>query len=220
MTEPREPQEPFEAFDVDTSEREVAHLAGHTIEQLSDYLDRERTPADPSIDESPECQIALRSLQHLRNVQGTLLAQDVTRERERGDSWVTAILQNIDLEAHSGRDIPLAHPSPSARLVVTEGAVRGILRATGDGIENIIVGRCRLHGDVSSPSDPITIRIDAAVSAGEDIRAKAQALRVAVYAALREHTDLTVAAVEITIRDVYLPTPAGERADPTGIEQP
>jgi len=204
---PIEPTAPFVAFDLDTPDREVAHLAGHTIEELSDYLDRDRTPADPTIDASPECQIALRSLQRLRDVQGSLLTEDVEREADRSDSWVTSILQNINLEAHSGRDIPLSHPSPTARLVVTEGAVRGILRATGDGIDNIIVGRCRLDGDVSVPGDPITIRIDAAVSQGEDIPAKAEALREAVYAALHEHTDLNVATIEITIRDVYLRQP-------------
>ncbi len=198
------PDEPFVAFDLDTSERELAHLAGHTIEELSDYLDRDRTPADPSIDDSPECQIALRSLQRLHGAQRSLLASDVERETGRSDGWVRSILQNINLEAHSGRDIPIEHPSPTARLVVTEGAVRGILRATGDETPNIIVGRCRLDGDVSVPGTPITIRVDAVVCQGENIPAKAQALRRALYAALDQHTDLTIAAIDITIRDLYL----------------
>ena len=198
------PDEPFVAFDLDTSERELAHLAGHTIEELSDYLDRDRSPADPSIDDSPECQIALRSLQRLHGVQRSLLSSDVERESARSDGWVRSILQNINLEAHSGRDIPIEHPSPTARLVVTEGAVRGILRATGDETPNIIVGRCRLDGDVSVPGTPITIRVDAAVCQGENIPAKAQALRQALYAALGQHTDLTIAAIDITIRDLYL----------------
>ncbi|MFO7689496.1 MAG: hypothetical protein R6W83_02930 [Cryobacterium sp.] len=209
MTSPRDP---FTAFDVETSDREITQLAGHTIEQLSDYLDRGRTPADASIDNSPECQIALRSLQRLHDVQGTLLAADVERETHRTDGWVTSILQNINREAHSGREIPLAHPSPRAHLSVTEGAVRGILRATGDQVENIIVGRCRLDGNVTVPGDPISIRVDAVVIAGEDIPAKADALRQALYAALRTHTDLHVVAIEITIRDVYLPPPRPERS--------
>ncbi|TFC13237.1 hypothetical protein E3O19_12245 [Cryobacterium algoritolerans] len=198
------PDEPFVAFDLDTADRELTHLVGHTIEELSDYLDRNRTPADPTIDDSPQCQIALRSLQRLRGVQRSLLSSDVERESERSDGWVRSILQNINLEARSGRDIPIAHPSPTARLVVTEGAVRGLLRATGDGIENIIVGRCRLDGDVTAPGTPITIRVDAAVCQGENIPAKAQALRQSLYAALAQHTDLTIAAIDITVRDLYL----------------
>lgn len=198
------PDEPFVTFDLDTADREVAHLAGHTIEELSDYLDRDRSPADASIDDSPECQIALRSLQRLHGVQRSLLSSDVEREAEHSDGWVRSIMQNINLEAHAGRDIPIEHPSPTARLVVTEGAVRGILRATGDQIEDIIVGRCRLDGDVTLPGTPITIRVDAAVCQGEIVPAKAQALRQALYAALDKHADLTIAAIDITIRDLYL----------------
>ncbi len=198
------PDEPFVAFDLDSSERELAHLAGHTIEELSDYLDRGRTPPDPTIDDSPECQIALRSLQRLHTVERSLLSSDVERESHRSDGWVRSILQHINLEAHAGRDIPIHHPSPTARLVVTEGAVRGILRATGDEVENIVIGRCRLDGDVSVPGAPITILIDAAICQGETIPAKASQLRRAIHTALDEHTDLSIAAIDITIRDLYL----------------
>ncbi|MBC7442724.1 MAG: Asp23/Gls24 family envelope stress response protein [Ramlibacter sp.] len=185
------------------------------MEELSDYLDRDRTPADPSTDGSPECQIALQGMQRLRRTQRTLLREDVRREVERGDGWVTSILAHISLEARSGRDIPIEHPSPSARLVVTEGAVRGILRAAGDSLPNIIVGRCRLDGDVTVPGTPITVRVDASVREGENIPATAGALRRVLYAALRQHTDLNVAAVDITIRDLYAAIPAAEVPSPT-----
>ena len=178
-------------------------LAGHTFEELSDYLDRDRTPADPSIDGSPECQIALRGMQRLRNTHRALLQKDVERESEREDSWVNSILQHINLEARAGRDIPISHPSPSARLSVTEGAVRGILRAAGDSVPNIIVGRCHLDGDVSEPGAPVIVRVDATVLEGEIIPSLADQLREAVYAALSQHTELAVEAVDITIRDLY-----------------
>ena len=178
-------------------------LAGHTFEELSDYLDRDRTPADPSIDGSPECQIALRGMQRLRNTHRALLQKDVERDSEREDSWVNSILQHINLEARAGRDIPISHPSPSARLSVTEGAVRGILRAAGDSVPNIIVGRCHLDGDVSEPGAPVIVRVDATVLEGEIIPSLADQLREAVYAALSQHTELAVEAVDITIRDLY-----------------
>lgn len=218
MTAPREPDAPFVTFDLDTSDREILHLAGHTIEELSDYLDAGCTPADPTIDASPECQIALRSLERLRTAQASLLSQDVARAADRDDSWVASILQNINVEAHAGRDIPFTHPASTARLIVTEGAVRGILRAAGDSLANIVVGRCRLDGDVSVPGDPITIRIDAAVGEGEDIPVSAAVLREAVYTALRTHTQLNVVAIEITIRDIYLRQPVGESTPSTTSE--
>ncbi|TFC82200.1 Asp23/Gls24 family envelope stress response protein [Cryobacterium cheniae] len=188
-------------------------LAGHTFEELSDYLDRDRTPADPSIDGSPECQIALRGMQRLRNTHRALLKKDVERESEREDSWVNSILQHINLEARAGRDIPISHPSPSARLIVTEGAVRGILRAAGDSVPNIIVGRCHLDGDVSVPGAPVIVRVDATVLEGEIIPSLADQLRESVYAALSQHTELAVEAVDITIRDLYqVPAPAPVKA--------
>jgi len=94
------PDEPFVAFDLDSSDRELAHLAGHTIEDLSDYLDRGRTPADPTIDDSPECQIALRSLQRLRTVQrsqGDLALGGVVDGRVgRGAAPVEVVAQFLD----------------------------------------------------------------------------------------------------------------------------
>lgn len=178
-------------------------LAGHTFEELSDYLDRERSPADPSIDGCPECVTALRGMERLRRTQRALFRTDVERESALGDGWVSAILQNINLESRAGRDIPISHPSPTARLSVTEGAVRGILRAAGDGVPNIIVGRCRLDGDVTEPGAAVTVRVDAAVLTGENIPALAGQLREALFAALRLHTDLSVTAIDITIRDLY-----------------
>ena len=187
-------------------------LSGHTFEELSDYLDRDRTPADPSIDGSPECQTALSGMQRLRRTHRALLRRDVLRESEREDSWVSSILQHISLEARAGRDIPISHPSPTARLSVTEGAVRGILRAAGDNVPGIIVGRCRLDGKVSEPGAPVTVRVDATVLEGENIPSLADRLREALYTALRQHTELAVEAVDITIRDLYQPAPPPAKA--------
>ncbi|TFB65873.1 hypothetical protein E3N85_11150 [Cryobacterium sp. Hz9] len=179
-------------------------MHGHTIEELSDYLDRGRTPADPSIDDSPECEIALRSLERLRRVQLNLLDSDLSRESARDDSWVSSILDNISREAHRGREIPLAHPSPTARLVVTEGAVRGILRETGDRMANIIVGRCVLVGDVEVPGMPVTVQVDVTIFQGENIPMMADRLRQLMFAALQQYTELVVAAIDITVRDLYV----------------
>ena len=203
MTELTPADQRFVAFDLNDTEREQASLNGHTIEQLSDYLDQGRQPADPSIDNSPDCEIALRGLERLRRAQLSLLERDLKRESLRTDSWVALILDNISLEAHAGREIPLAHSSPTARLVVTEGAVRGILRETGDRLENILVGRCVLVGDVRVPGEPITISVDVTVFRGENIPGVAEHLRQAMYVALGKYTELVVAAIDITVSDLY-----------------
>ncbi|TFB75903.1 hypothetical protein E3O06_04490 [Cryobacterium glaciale] len=213
MTELTPANRRFLAFDLDDTEREQAGLSGHTIEHLSDYLDRDRMPADASIDDSPDCEIALRGLERLRRAQRLLLERDLERESRRDDSWVSAILDNITLEAHAGREIPLAHPSPTARLVVTEGAVRGILRETGDRMQNVFVGRCVLVGDVSVPGAPISIGVDVTVFPGENIPLLAEQLRHAMYVALGKYTELVVAAIDITVSDLQaLPdAPAQEK---------
>ncbi len=151
----------------DAQERDPseADLDGHTIEELSEYLDRGRTPADPSIDESPGCRIALAALVRLRTVSQSLLEADAEAEAaasvsERDDRWVRRILGSISRDAHAGRDIPVRSDDPRATLVLTEGAVRGMVRAAGDGVGGVLLGRCRLDGDVTVPGNPIGVFIE------------------------------------------------------------
>jgi uncharacterized alkaline shock family protein YloU len=202
MTDLTPASRPFLAFDLDDTDREQAGLNGHTIEQLSDYLDSGRTPADPSINDSPDCEIALRGLERLRRAQQVLLDRDLERESLRDDGWVASILNNITLEAHAGREIPLTHPSPTARLVVTEGAVRGILRETGDRMQNVFVGRCVLVGDITEPGASIAIRVDVTVFPDENIPRLAEQLRQAMFASLGKYTELIVSAIDITVSDL------------------
>lgn len=198
------------------SDDEPDHLDGHTIEELSDYLDRGRLPADSSIDQSAACQIALASLERLRGAMTSLLQDEADQAPARDESWVTAILDGIVRDARSGRDIPISHPSPSARLFVTEGAIRGLLRGAGDTVDNVIVGRCSLDGDLTTPGAPITIAIDAIVYRGESIPALADTLRDALFTVLKTHTELTIAGIDVTIRDIYLtrPNPESEQETP------
>jgi len=198
---------------------EQARLSGHTIEDLNDYLDRDRTPSDSSIDDSPACTVALTRLERLRAALRRVDAAAVDREAERTDGWVATIIDSIRLETRAGRRIPLTSPSPLARLALTEGAVVGVLRTAGDGIDGILISRCRLEGDVTEPGEPITVRLEVSVgtdgmNTGESVRDLTARLRAAVYAVLVQQTELSIAAVDITVTDVYLrtalPTPEGE----------
>ncbi|MCU1407779.1 MAG: hypothetical protein JWQ43_4082 [Glaciihabitans sp.] len=190
-------------------------LAGHTIEELGDYLDAGCQPSDPSIDDSPGCQIALAALGRLRTLSVAMLEAEALDEPPRDDSWLTAIVNNIGLDARAGRDIPIQHSAPSARLSVTEGAVRGMIRAAGDSVAGVIIGSCRLDGDVTVPGEPITVRLEASVAWGAPMVDVANQVRRAVYTEMLRHTELTIVAIDVTIHDVMF-----VRAEPSNeIEQ-
>ncbi|CAD5989488.1 hypothetical protein [Agreia sp. COWG] len=178
-------------------------LDGHTIDELSDYLDGGRTPLDPSIENSPGCRIALASLERLRQISLSLVEADAAAEPPRNDDWIGGILESIGREARAGREIPLQHPSPLAQLSITEGAVRGLIRSAGDRSGGLLIGRCRLDGDVTVPGEPITITIDASVFWGERIKQTVDRARGAIYSELLKHTELTIAAIDITVHDLH-----------------
>ncbi|MFB2581212.1 Asp23/Gls24 family envelope stress response protein [Herbiconiux sp. P15] len=182
-------------------------LDGHTIEELSDYLDAGRKPYDPSIENSPGCRIALDALVRLRSTSQLLLEAEATLEPEPDESWIGGILQNIGREARAGRRIPLSHPDPVADLGITEGSVRGLVRAASDTVDGLIVGRTALQGDVTTPGEPITVSIDATVYLGHSIPETTASLRERVATALATHTELVIEAIDITVHDVH-PDPA------------
>jgi len=197
MTDPRPP---YDFADLDIPD--AANLDGHTIEELSAYLDAERTPTNFSIESSAGCQIALTALARLRELTAHTLEVQAAVEPEPPDSWVHSIMNRIALEARTGRDIPISHPAPTAHLTMTEGAVRGMIRAAGDSIPDVIVGRCRIDGDVTVPGEPVTVSVDISVAWGESIPIAADRARDAIQRQLAKHTELNIAAVDITVQDV------------------
>lgn len=174
------------------------------IADLSEYLDRGEHPPRELLDRSPAHQIALESLLRFRSTARGLLQADADAEPSRDDSWVARILTNIHIEARAGRSIPLPSPTPSAEFSITEGAVRGLIRAAGDSVPGALIGRCRLDGDVTVPGTPITVAVEASVPWGEPIPAAAHQIREGIADALHRHTELTLAAVDVTVTDVNL----------------
>lgn len=174
---------------------------GHTLEELSDYLARGRTPADPSIDDSPECRAALASLERLSRATAEALAHEA-ESSPLDESWVGRILEGIWLDVKAGRSIPVAHPDPSAVLALTEGAVRSLIRSVGDGVDGVVVGRCRLDGDVESLGAPIAVHVEISVRYGDPFAAVAARVREAVAAELARHAELTIESVDVTVTDV------------------
>ena len=188
-------------------------LDGHTIEELSDYLDSHRSPADPSIDYSPGCQLALQAMERLRMLSRGLIDADVAVAPAPREGWVERILGNIAFDARAGRRIPIVHPTATstADLAITEGAIRGLIRAAEADVDGVITGRCRLDGDVAEVGAPITVQVDVSVLWGQPIPETASRLREAIAKRLALHTDLNVVGIDIAIHDVHrLPSEAEE----------
>lgn len=189
---------------------EPEDLDGHTLEELSDYLDAGRTPINPSIEQSPECLIALSGLERLRALTPELFEADTAAEPEPDEGWVQGILTHIMLDARAGRRIPIAAPIPIADLGITEGAVRGVIRAAESTVPGVLVGRCRLEGDVTIPGEPIRVQVDVSVPYGDPVPGMVDRLRAEISTRLAAHSTLNVAGIDITVRDVHqLPSTNG-----------
>ncbi|GAA2016378.1 Asp23/Gls24 family envelope stress response protein [Microbacterium ulmi] len=190
-------------------------LGGHTMDELSDYLDAGRVPRNPSIEEHAGCRLALDALERLRGLTSALLAADAAAEPPADEGWVKRVLGGIALDARSGRRIPFADPDDSADLGITEGAVRGLIRAAENAFPGVLIGSCRLDGDVTLPGAPIRVEIDTSVPYGEPIPHLASRLRAEIAGRLRLHTELNVVGIDITVYDIRsLPGPDPEGSAP------
>ncbi|WP_337004316.1 MULTISPECIES: hypothetical protein [unclassified Microbacterium] len=181
---------------------EPTDLDGHTLDELTDYLEAGRRPADRSIDESPGCQLALDALERLHGLGAELLAAEAAAEPAVDETWVDRILSGIAMDARAGRRIPFASADPHVELGITEGAVRGLIRAAENAVPGLLIGRCRLDGDVTIADAPIRVEIDASALHGQPIPVVAEQLRTEVDRGLRAHTELNIVAIDIAIRDV------------------
>lgn len=181
---------------------DATRLDGHTVDELNDYLDDDRTPVNPSIEASAGCQLALEALDRLRHRTLQLLENQAQNLPEPPDGWIRGIMERIAIEAHAGRNIPIVHPAATGSLILTEGAVRGMIRTAGDSIDEVIVGRCHLDGDITVPGEPITVQVDITVGWGQNLPHAADHARAAIYRRLHAHTELIVTAIDVTVRDV------------------
>lgn len=177
---------------------------GRTVEDLSDYLAADRTPRDAHIESCPECLNALQGLARVSQLSRDLLAQDVADQPAIPESWIKGIMVNIQNEVRAGRSLPLRHPDPRVNLSVTEGAVRALIRSVGDDIRDIVIGRCRLDGDVEEPGASIEVTITASVAWAVPIVPLSALLRSRIFDALERHTELNVTAVNIAIEDLHV----------------
>ncbi len=186
---------------------ELDDLDGHSIDELADYLDAGMQPPDPTIDGSPACQNALAAILRVRHASLGSLEAAARDEAPADESWIGGVLANISLESRSGRDVPLRAQSESERPVMTEGAIRSLIRRTGDGVPGVLVARCRLEGDVTELAAPIRVVVEVAIMSGPSIVATADLVRTGVAQALAEQTDLVVESIDVVVRDLLEPQP-------------
>lgn len=185
---------------------DAAHLDGHTVESLSDYLDRGRQPRDESIESSPAAQHALAALSRLRAVAPRIIDADAEAEQfaPKHDHWIKRILDQIGVQAHAGRDIPISHNVPGAELSITEGAIRGLVREVGDDMDGVLVERCRLDGDIEIPGADVDIHVEISTFEGTDVAHVVTELHDKVQKAITLHADIQLRNVTVQVRDTDL----------------
>ena len=183
--------------------------SGYSLEQLSAYRDRGRVPAIAAIDDNAECQAVLDSLDRMGALSRQLVEQDAAA-RPVDENWLAGLLGAIAFEVRAGQDIEYPSDSPSddgadspTRLTITEGAVREIVRWAGDSVPDVLVGRVGIVGDPTDPAVPLTIEVSISAPFGAPLTDQANAVRVAVAAALLAHTPLTVSTIDVTVTEVH-----------------
>jgi hypothetical protein len=197
MTEPsRQPANPSPLDNDD--------LDGHTVESLSDYLDRGRQPRDPAIEASPAAQHALAALSRLRAVAPRVIVADADQFAPKNENWISRILDQIGVQAHAGRDIPIPHDVAGAVLSISEGAVRALVREAGDSVDGLLVERSRLDGDIETPGAPVEIHVVISTFEDFDTASTVSEFQKRVINTLRVHTDLVVANVTVRVHDTDL----------------
>jgi len=181
--------------------------SGYDLEALSAYADRGRTPAIAAIDGNPECLALLDSIDRLGALTRDLVADDAAHQPAPDENWIRALLDTISREVRSGRDIDFADTDEDARYVVTEGAIRQLVREVGDAVDGALVGRVDLRVVDRDGTPAANLDLTISVAAGRRLDPVAAAVRTRVTAALLRSTPLAPERVDITIGDVHVAAP-------------
>lgn len=174
--------------------------SGYSLEDLSAYLDRGRTPRIPTIERNAECQALLASMERMGRMSREIVEEQAAEPL--AESWYDEIMREVMREFRAGRDIPLVRTPDGTQLVVTEGALYEVIRSVGDDIEGVLVGRVRI--DQIEPTAPLDVRVNVSVLFGYPMQDTADLLRDGIRVAIERHGELRVGRVDITVGDVHL----------------
>jgi hypothetical protein len=174
-------------------------LDGHTIEELAEYLDRGRIPMDPAIEVSSSCRLALAALERLHALTAQAVAADAP---SADDSWVASVMSRIALDARAGADLIVARTADGDEIVMTEGALRALIRTAGDEVQGVLVGRIRFIGDLDAVDSDLAVAVDVVVVHGTLLPATMRRLRAAIHERLRTHTPFVEPRIDVTVCDL------------------
>lgn len=177
------------------------HIDGHSLESLSDYLDRGREPRDLTIESSPAAQHALAALSRLRAVAPRVVAAEAEFFAPKNENWITRILDQIGVQAHAGRDIPIPYDVDGAHLWISEGAVRALIREAGDCTAGLMVERVRLDGDIDELGAPVSIEVVVSTFENFDEYVVATEFERRVRESLGLHTDLVIVGFTVRVHE-------------------
>jgi len=191
---------------------------GHTLAELSEYLDTGQITDPGHLDHCPECQSGLAALRGISALGDELRDADIAAAGSGADDWMQAILGNLRLELRPGRSIPVRSDHVGDTLSETEGAISALIRSLADALPGTAAGKCRLHGDVSVPGAPVTVAVDLAVIYGHPLKRRAEDFRRQLAETLARQTELNITAIDVTIADVLEPRSDGDQP-PTNPEE-
>lgn len=182
---------------------EPGDLDGHTLDDLEDYLEHDRQPADASIDNSPSCQIALSALQRLHDIAGDYLDRN---EAPTGtdEDWISTVLATLPLDTRAGRHFPYPTTYPNLTAHVTEAAIRGLIRATGDAVPGLLIGKVEIGTQEQDPG-AVDLQIEAALLWGTPLQDADMLLRAQLQKVLPLHAPFVVQTIDIRIVDLIAP---------------
>ncbi|WP_431795120.1 Asp23/Gls24 family envelope stress response protein [Microbacterium enclense] len=174
--------------------------SGYSLEDLSAYLDRGRTPRIPAIERNAECQALLASMERMGRLSREIVDEQATEPL--AESWYDGIMREVMREFRAGRDIPLARTPDGTQLVVTEGALYELIRTVGDDVPGLLVGRVRI--DQPEPTAPLDVRVSVSVLFGYPMQGTVDLMRDGIRAAIERHGELRVGRVDVTVGDVHV----------------
>lgn len=173
--------------------------SGYSLEDLSAYLDRGRTPRIPAIERNAECQAILASMERMGRLSREIVEEQASEPL--AESWYDSIMRQVMREFRAGRDIPLARAADGTEIVVTEGALYELIRTVGDDVPGVLVGR--VHLNQPEPEAPLDVRVTVSVRFGRAMTVAVDEMRDGIRTAIERHGDLRVGRVDVTVGDVH-----------------
>lgn len=172
-------------------------LDGHSLDELTEYLEAGRNPVDPDIEGSPKCREALGVLARLRQLAPLLAAADLAVQSASVEGWMQRVIAAVASRTRGGLWIPVTSAATRAELGDAEWRLRSAVRAAGLAVGGVTVLRCRLRSH-----DPVIAEVEVSVARGGGISERLMLLREEVSRRLSASWPLSLSGLDVIVRDV------------------